>query len=389
MHLFVPRLYAEEAVIGVQDDDKLEFSQKHLDILQTTIQKKDLFRVREELTIPKDFPNIATILYSSIRSGKLSFSPMEEKIGVQGELFCFIVYETMEENQIRVFQTVLPFNGVLECQGCKEGGILYVTPRENHKEIEIHSDDDGEDRIFGVEYALDLDIVMYQPEKLELLADVYGVTKQVTTTERETNFRTLLAHTTGKQKLSGRVRLDAQQGIIRILRLDGQILCDTKEVREQGVGVTGNVELTVLYQNGGVAPGWASETLNIPFDYTCEAAGILGDADYRVNCRLENLEANMLDSEEAEVSATAVFELLAFENVTVPVITEITKTEMDPAVLDALPGMVIYVVKKGDSLWKIGKRYYIPISLIKEINNLSGDEIYPGQKLLLLKHIAV
>ncbi|MFY9175262.1 MAG: cell wall hydrolase [Peptococcia bacterium] len=42
---------------------------------------------------------------------------------------------------------------------------------------------------------------------------------------------------------------------------------------------------------------------------------------------------------------------------------------------------VIHVVKRGESLYKISRRYGTTIADIKTINNLSGNTIYPGQKL--------
>ncbi|MDI3548677.1 MAG: hypothetical protein PWR10_2329 [Halanaerobiales bacterium] len=41
----------------------------------------------------------------------------------------------------------------------------------------------------------------------------------------------------------------------------------------------------------------------------------------------------------------------------------------------------IYTVRRGDSLWKISRRYGTTVALIKSLNNLTGDLIYPGQKL--------
>ncbi|WLR43346.1 LysM peptidoglycan-binding domain-containing protein [Bacillus carboniphilus] len=45
----------------------------------------------------------------------------------------------------------------------------------------------------------------------------------------------------------------------------------------------------------------------------------------------------------------------------------------------------IHKVEKGDSLWKIAVKYSISIPDLKEINSLSSDIIYPGQKLTITK----
>ncbi|PRR69741.1 serine hydrolase [Neomoorella humiferrea] len=42
-----------------------------------------------------------------------------------------------------------------------------------------------------------------------------------------------------------------------------------------------------------------------------------------------------------------------------------------------------YQVQPGDSLWQIARRFGTSIDIIKNNNNLSGDTIYPGQKLYI------
>ena len=64
---------------------------------------------------------------------------------------------------------------------------------------------------------------------------------------------------------------------------------------------------------------------------------------------------------------------------------EIEIGELDIQKLEKLPGFAIYFVKKGDTLWQIGKKYYVSVEKIKEMNQLTSDEIKPGDRLLIVK----
>ena len=47
----------------------------------------------------------------------------------------------------------------------------------------------------------------------------------------------------------------------------------------------------------------------------------------------------------------------------------------------ALPSQDVYTVKSGDSLYKIALNYDTTVDILKELNNLDGNTIYPGQIL--------
>ena len=52
-------------------------------------------------------------------------------------------------------------------------------------------------------------------------------------------------------------------------------------------------------------------------------------------------------------------------------------------------GNVIHEVKYGQTLWQIAITYETRIDEIKQLNNLSGNDIYPGQKLLIKMGVLV
>lgn len=97
------------------------------------------------------------------------------------------------------------------------------------------------------------------------------------------------------------------------------------------------------------------------------------------------LQVVMIDSEEMDVKAVLDFQAVVFRSVPQMLISDIKVSELDMSKVSELPGMVVYVVRPEDNLWNIGKRYYVPVERIKEVNELSSDEVRAGDKLLIVK----
>lgn len=77
--------------------------------------------------------------------------------------------------------------------------------------------------------------------------------------------------------------------------------------------------------------------------------------------------------------------MLLYSTKSADILTDLNIAPINADVLEKLPGFAIYYVKPGDSLWQIGKKYYVSVERIKEMNNLTTDEIKPGDKLLIVK----
>ena len=69
----------------------------------------------------------------------------------------------------------------------------------------------------------------------------------------------------------------------------------------------------------------------------------------------------------------------------VPNIQNITVEPLDMEKASKAPGIVGYVVKEGDNLWNLAKKYSTTMDGIKEVNNLSDDRLKAGDKILIFK----
>lgn len=380
-------VYDEETAVELYHEEPVEYRKKPLRIAQMTVKKRDIFRIKEELELPQNFPNVFQILWQGIEPVGVEFKPLEGRIAIQGELQVFFLYEAEgEEQAVRPYTANLPFSGSVECGGCGEGMVEDISYLLTHREVEVKPDFDGEQRVFAIELVMDMDISLYEEERLEILSGVYGVVKEVEAVSRPARFKGIVSRQMGKSKAADRIKLSsADVPMLQLLHQEAQVQVEREEIVENGLHIQGVVQVQCLYLSGDDKIPYASVKGTLPFSQVLEVSGIHKDCFCRVQAETEQLTVSMLDSTELDVKAIVVCKAILFEQKSEEIVTDILVSELDMNKLGELPGIVIYIAKEGDSLWDVGKRYYVPISQIKETNDMTTEEIHPGEKLLIVR----
>lgn len=387
---WVEELYDEEAPVDLYFDETgspLEYRKSRMELAQIAIQKNDIFRIREEITLPQNYPNVFHIIWESVTLAEVELKPLAENISIQGDAHVFVLYEGEgEEAPIRAFETVIPFSGTVECHGCNDGMIADIGYEIGHRELEVRPDFDGEERMLGLELVLDISIKLYEEETVEMVSDVYGVTMEVESVEQDVNLKQLRMKIGGKSKVADRLKIkDAQARVLQLLHSEGSVQIDNQEITPEGILLEGSVAMQIMYITGDDASPYNCMKGMLPFSYTLEVPGISQTDSFRIHAGVGQVQVVMIDSEEMDVKAVLDFQAVVFSNVPQKLISDIKVSALDMSKVNELPGMVVYVVRPEDNLWNIGKKYYVPVERIKEINELSSDEVRAGDKLLIVK----
>lgn len=385
-------LYDEEIPIALPmlSEESVEYCKTPVKLAEIAICKNDIFRIREEVSLPNGYPNFFQILWSSVTLGDMEWKVTSEKIILQGEVHIFVLYEGEgEEHPVRTFESVIPFGGSLECHGCREGmiaDICYEMEEQEHTQfLSIRPDMDGEERNLGLEIALNIFMKLYEEDDAEMITDIYGVSGNVETVSEQADLRRLLARVNGKTKVTDHIRIKNADGILQLLHSEGSVAVEEESISENGILIKGSLLLNTLYITGNDEAPYGSRQAQIPFQYTLEVPGIQKTDIRRVHAKVEQLQTTMLDGEEMDVKAVLEFSTTVFRIIPVGLIQEIRISEPDSSVFAALPGMAVYVVRPGDNLWSIGRKYYVPTDNLRKINHLEKDELTPGQKLLVVR----
>ncbi len=384
-------MYDEETAVDLYHEEPVEYRRKPLRIAQMAVKKRDIFRIKEELELPQNYPNVFQIIWQGIEPTNVEFRAQDGKLSIQGELNVFFLYEPEasaegEEQTVKSYETTVPFAGTVDCSGCEDGMAVDIDYVLGHKEVEIRPDFDGEQRVFAMELVMDLDIALFEEERLDILSGVYGVVKEVEAVSKQAQFRGIFARPSGKIKVAEHLKTgESDVPMVQLLHSEAQIQIGNEEIVENGLHIQGTLNVQCLYLSSDERAPYGSVKGQIPFSYVLEAPDINSNCTYKIQTGLEQLAAAMLDSSELDIKAVMDFRAIVFEQRKEDIVTDIVVSELDMEKLSGLPGIVIYIAKEGDSLWDVGKRYYVPISQIKETNDMTTDEIRPGDKLLIVK----
>ena len=239
--LYVEELYDEEAAVELSSNEPVEFRQKTINLASLAIQKKDIFRIREEMELPNGYPNIFDIFWQTCKLGETQFRLSEGKLSIQGEVQLFFLYEGEGENRpVMWYEAKIPFQRRSGLPGLRERMVDDITCQIGHKELEVKADTDGEERIVGLEIVLDLDMKIYEEEQTEILSDIYGVTREMEAVAGVGKLKQLLMKNMGKTKISGRFKVAA--GLPKMQQLchsECDIQMAETKIVDEGLRITG------------------------------------------------------------------------------------------------------------------------------------------------------
>ncbi len=360
---------------------------KTLDMTSLAVNKKDIFRIKEEITLPQGKPPIYEILWSSATLSGEEARVGDGVINLSGELALFILYNSDAETApLRYLEMNLPFNGELPCEDCREGMPPCIDIRIATTNFAIKPDNEGEERLLDVECTLELDIRIYEEEQLKLLADLYSPVADCRITSEPLHITRLLQKNSAKTRISQRLKLkDAKESILQICHIDGAVKIDDMIPVADGVNVEGLVTADILYFSGSDSTPLSSTSLMVPFRYLVELEGLTKNDTYEISANLDQITLHMVDSNEVELKAIISLSAIAFENQKIDTIKEVDITPLDAEKMQRMPGMVGYIVKPDDTLWSIAKTYYTTVDLIKSCNQLENEAINAGDKLIIMK----
>ena len=378
-----------QAVVEMHGISDVSTQRMELELLELKHQKKDVFRIKESVSLPSSKPTIRNLIWNHVQLRGIEYKPIDGKIEIKGELLIFILYESEEEtSDIQWMESAVPFQGSLEDSQVQADDVIRIQMQIEQADVEIENDYDGEKRQLSVETTLNLNIRIYEEEQADILKDVYSPVKELQPIREERVYESLITKNTVRTKNSGKLHLQTSQPrMLQLCSSVGEINIDDINIAEQELVIEGAVIVSVLYVSSDDKVPYAVLEDAVPFQQTVNIPGLDAGCHVSVQGQIEQLAAGMLDSETAEAKIALSLEIFAVKEQKEACITEVEIKEMDLKKLQQLPGIVGYIVQPEDTLWSIAKQYYTTPEKICELNEIKESDLKPGLGIVIVKTV--
>lgn len=353
---------------------------------QIALQKNDIFRISDETVLPKGKPAIDTLLYYEMTPQNVQTRIVEDGIRIIGDVLLFALYTPeIEERRLEYIETEIPFDGIVNCNGCSENMIPDIEITVSSREVSAKPDEDGENRILDIELILKLQMKFYEDDELQILDDAYSTSCSLQLARENINYEKLLMKNQSSVRISDHININNSDNILQICSSSGTIQIDEQEITEDGIQIEGAVTLDILYITDNDDRPLSMTKGVIPFSHLVEIKGISDDDSYELQSDINQINLIMIDKEEVEAKITLSICALVFTSKNQDAITGITENPLDLQKFNDMPGLAGFIANDNDTLWDIAKEYNTTPESIMELNGLTSSQIHKGDRLLLMK----
>ncbi len=376
----------EEIVVDVKDDNVL-VQKENMVFSQVKANGEDTFRIKEDIELPKNKPNVQSLIFSDMRLKSRESRMQDDGVYIKGDIGIFIIYEPEGEDEVtQWYETAIPFEGKVEVRGVSEGMFSMIPLKLEETVLSMKPDYDGEERVICAEGIIRLDIRAFSEEETPVVWDMYSTGHHVDIESREKKYQQLVMKNNLKARGYHKYKVgDTEEKPLQICYAYGE--AHTEQVKMEGdkMTVDGLVDVTVIYVSVNDDNPMCSFKCQVPFSQNISLEEQVQDCEYILNVCVDQINASMIGGDEIEVRAFVGLEVLIMRVMAQNFVESVEMKPMTSKELAAFPGMIGYIAQNQETLWDIAKRYKTTVEKIKAVNKMTVDSVRRGDKILIVR----
>lgn len=380
---FIENSKTQKIIVPLENsDNKMAFLQKVLNLEKTLDDKKDHYKVKEEIMLNENLPAIGEILKIRSKMVEKEIRPMDEKVVIHSNVMVDVVYRD-DQGLCHVSRNKIPFHSYMDSKTVTPKSSIMIDFILNPTKVDIVVNEDGEARIFEIELNIDGYMQAFAEQEFSLVTDAY-MPNSTTETKIETFSYTIPVGALENQfHIREKIAFEKDQPpMMQVENTWGEITIDSIIVENGIVEVNGILNSEIMYLSGeDNAPMHIVEE-SIPFVQKIELKDAKFDDEISVRGNVEEIDFQIYSGLEGELISRILIEVVGKRNLQEDAIVDIELSQ-DEANEKRTAGAVIYTVQSGDSLWDIAKNHNTTMEYVKEMNGI--EEVEEGANVLIFR----
>lgn len=374
------KIYAREEVEIVNDIQNAEGIQ----ILKEDLSINSLVGTGENKIYTKDniaidnIDQLAEILKTDIEICDKNVKVSYNKILAKAEAAIKIMYLT-EDNRVNTINTQVPIVGFIDIPNVTEENICDLDYEIRNIMLKPNA---PEEHSIYIELEMGVTAVVYEEKQINLIQDLYSPCENLEFNKKK--IMTITNKQTRKEIKQIREKIEIE-GIENksIIDVDVNAVIEKQEHMANRIIYTGNLELNFILSNSDLQ--MEVRNAKIPFEYAVENIEGAENVNSRLEIEVDNQDFIIQDGGMITSNVDLIMNNHMDRNTNMNIMNEI-QTNGEREAQDY--SLILYIVKKGDTLWEIAKKYGSTVDDIVRTNGIEDEnKINIGQKLFIPRYV--
>ncbi|MDO4535288.1 MAG: DUF3794 domain-containing protein [Clostridium perfringens] len=327
-----------------------------------------------------DKPQIDKIISYNYLIHKKDIKILEDKVQSSCYMKINVIYKSNDSKELYILEDDIPITKEEEIIGVGLGMVADYDMELNSINIDVLEDETGEKKVVDFDVLINVDAKFIKIEDIEILDDIYSPTSTITVNKDAFNIYMTRAEGSTEIIVKDNITLENDDNIAQIINSIGKVISVNSKIDNNKVIVDGVLKVDSIYACSDENKYLNTITGDLPFEAAIDIQNITEGMECNIYVNLENIQSTI---EANTIAVKAVIYIGA--KVKEKVIKEYIKDiEQKDEIKEKTASIIIYVVQKNDSIWKLAKKYNTTMEDIIKLNNIENpDVIYEGEKLII------
>ncbi len=376
-----------EIISGADGDDKVQVLEESIGCFIEKGSVCEDFEVEESFVLPNGNGDIGEILRTDIRVADREFRASDGRVTVRGAIDIRVVYRNADGIGVESVEFKIPFSGTDDIEGVNLNSVVWGDVWVKNYKITAEEDENGRMRIIDVEVDVEACVNAGENVSVMKVEDIYSVEGEAKLKRESIKYPKKGTYVTAADSIRETIAIDSMSPeILQIKDVSADVDIEEVSIDGEKVIADGVLDVNIVYITKNDDEPYAAVDVVVPFESEIEVKGLYEDSEIDITANVSDLNYSLISEREAEIRVVIDYGVFVLTEKEEEFVTEADIDEEN--VIRALPGITIYTVKNGDSLWKIAKTFNTTIDEIVKVNRIDEPElIYPGQRILILKRM--